>query len=60
MAILYKMKKIKKKTKLKNQKQYKYYITMGQIFSGLLNRLWGSKEVRILILGLDGKIHQDN
>ncbi|ORX84071.1 ARF/SAR superfamily [Anaeromyces robustus] len=27
---------------------------MGQIFSGLLNRLWGSKEVRILILGLDG------
>jgi len=28
---------------------------MGQIFSNLLNRLWGSKEVRILILGLDGK-----
>ncbi|KAG4100123.1 ADP-ribosylation factor family-domain-containing protein [Neocallimastix lanati (nom. inval.)] len=27
---------------------------MGQIFSNLLNRLWGSKEVRILILGLDG------
>lgn len=31
---------------------------MGQIFSGLLNRLWGSKEVRILILGLDGKYKQ--
>jgi ADP-ribosylation factor-like protein 1 len=27
---------------------------MGQMFSSLLNRLWGSKEVRILILGLDG------
>ena len=28
---------------------------MGQMFSSLLTRLWGSKEVRILILGLDGK-----
>jgi len=27
---------------------------MGAIFSRLLARLWGSKEVRILILGLDG------
>lgn len=27
---------------------------MGQIFSRIFNRLWGSKEVRILILGLDG------
>ncbi|KAJ3085120.1 Arf GTPase arl1 [Quaeritorhiza haematococci] len=27
---------------------------MGALFSRLLARLWGSKEVRILILGLDG------
>jgi ADP-ribosylation factor-like protein 1 len=27
---------------------------MGAFFSSLLSRLWGSKEVRILILGLDG------
>ncbi|EGF79243.1 hypothetical protein BATDEDRAFT_17007 [Batrachochytrium dendrobatidis JAM81] len=27
---------------------------MGGIFSSLLSRLWGSKDVRILILGLDG------
>ncbi|KND03061.1 ADP-ribosylation factor-like protein 1 [Spizellomyces punctatus DAOM BR117] len=27
---------------------------MGAIFSRLFSRLWGSKEVRILILGLDG------
>lgn len=27
---------------------------MGAIFSRMLSRLWGSKEVRILILGLDG------
>ncbi|KAI9226871.1 MAG: ADP-ribosylation factor-like protein [Piptocephalis tieghemiana] len=27
---------------------------MGQLFSGILNRLWGEREVRILILGLDG------
>jgi ADP-ribosylation factor-like protein 1 len=27
---------------------------MGSYFSSLLSRLWGSKEVRVLILGLDG------
>ncbi|KAI8622087.1 ADP-ribosylation factor family-domain-containing protein [Chytriomyces sp. MP71] len=27
---------------------------MGQIFSSIFQRLWGSKEVRILILGIDG------
>ncbi|KAF9913938.1 Arf GTPase arl1, partial [Lobosporangium transversale] len=27
---------------------------MGSIFSRILGRLWGDKEVRILILGLDG------
>jgi ADP-ribosylation factor-like protein 1 len=27
---------------------------MGNLFSSLFSRLWGSKEVRILILGLDG------
>jgi ADP-ribosylation factor-like protein 1 len=27
---------------------------MGGIFSSVLSRLWGSKERRILILGLDG------
>ena len=27
---------------------------MGAVFSSILARLWGSKEVRILILGLDG------
>ena len=27
---------------------------MGNLFSSVLQRLWGSKEVRILILGLDG------
>ncbi|KAJ3011215.1 Isocitrate dehydrogenase [NADP], mitochondrial precursor (Oxalosuccinate decarboxylase) [Thoreauomyces humboldtii] len=27
---------------------------MGQLFSRMFSRLWGSKEVRILILGLDG------
>jgi hypothetical protein len=27
---------------------------MGQLFSSLFSKLWGSKEVRILILGLDG------
>lgn len=27
---------------------------MGSVFSSILGRLWGSKEVRILILGLDG------
>jgi ADP-ribosylation factor-like protein 1 len=27
---------------------------MGGYFSSLLSRLWGSKEVRVLILGLDG------
>jgi GTPase SAR1 family protein len=26
----------------------------GALFSSILNRLWGEKEVRILILGLDG------
>jgi hypothetical protein len=26
----------------------------GQIFSTILSKLWGSKEYRILILGLDG------
>lgn len=27
---------------------------MGNLFSSVLSRLWGNKEVRILILGLDG------
>jgi len=27
---------------------------MGNIFSGLLSKLWGEKEIRVLILGLDG------
>ena len=27
---------------------------MGGFFSRLMNRLWSDKEVRILILGLDG------
>ena len=27
---------------------------MGGYFSSLLSRLWGNKEVRVLILGLDG------
>lgn len=27
---------------------------MGNFFSGLFNRLWGDKEIRVLILGLDG------
>ncbi|KAJ3205620.1 Arf GTPase arl1 [Dinochytrium kinnereticum] len=27
---------------------------MGQFISGMLSRLWGSKEVRILVLGIDG------
>lgn len=27
---------------------------MGNIFTSLFARLWGTKEVRILILGLDG------
>lgn len=27
---------------------------MGGVFSSVFNRLWGAKEVRILILGLDG------
>lgn len=27
---------------------------MGNLFSSIFSRLWGSKEVRILILGLDG------
>jgi GTPase SAR1 family protein len=31
-----------------------YFFFVGGIFSSLLNRLWGDKEVRILILGLDG------
>lgn len=28
---------------------------MGNFFATMFNRLWGSKEMRILILGLDGK-----
>ncbi len=27
---------------------------MGSYFSSLLSKVWGSKEVRVLILGLDG------
>lgn len=27
---------------------------MGALFSSLFSRLWGDKEMRILILGLDG------
>ncbi|KAG2177486.1 hypothetical protein INT44_007997 [Umbelopsis vinacea] len=30
------------------------YLSLGGLFSSLFGRLWGEKEVRILILGLDG------
>lgn len=41
-----------------NKTNKAYFVTLltnvGSVFSRILGRLWGDKEVRILILGLDG------
>jgi GTPase SAR1 family protein len=45
---------VAKKVNAKFSPKHALDFSMGSYFSSILSRLWGNKEVRVLILGLDG------